>query len=265
MRVIAFSIVFLVCLVFSIAGIIFDNHFLAILASLSSMIIGEIISLVFQAIDSHGHSFKLWFQHFKYWNKDIRLSISYLYRIQIDGKYLLVKGNRLNRYQPVGGVYKYYAEAKPALESFCYRPDIEMGNTDATDDLRIRIPGKYLLSFMTWFSAMRDREYDPTREFYEELVETGLLPADEFAKIQYRKIRTHNNGVQYSNYMDCEELLYADIFELKLTSDQSEIIKQCVAVHPDKLCLASDSEIKKMRYGSVEQNIGNNAIWLLED
>lgn len=36
-----------------------------------------------------------------------------------------------------------------------------MGNTNETDDLRINIKGKNLLSFMEWFLSMKDREYDP--------------------------------------------------------------------------------------------------------
>ena len=44
-----------------------------------------------------------------------------------------------------------------------------MGNVDETDDLRIFIKGRYLLKFMEWFDSMKDREYDPYREFCEEL------------------------------------------------------------------------------------------------
>ena len=42
----------------------------------------------------------------------IRFSIAYLYRIQIEDKYLLIKSNRIKDfYQPVGGAYKYFANA----------------------------------------------------------------------------------------------------------------------------------------------------------
>ena len=44
-----------------------------------------------------------------HWNKDIRFSIAYLYKIKIDNKYLLIKGNKIEQLQPVGGVYKVYS------------------------------------------------------------------------------------------------------------------------------------------------------------
>src|SRR5690242_2262007 len=61
---------------------------------------------------------KLYWDCYKPWvSSEIRLSISYLYRIEMNGKYLLIKSYRIpNTYQPVGGVYKYYdPEAKKAL------------------------------------------------------------------------------------------------------------------------------------------------------
>ncbi|WP_374123545.1 SMODS-associated NUDIX domain-containing protein [Leptotrichia hongkongensis] len=51
---------------------------------------------------------KIWFQFLFRWNKNIRLSCAYLFQIKQDGKYLLIKGNQIEQYQPVSGVYKYY-------------------------------------------------------------------------------------------------------------------------------------------------------------
>ena len=39
----------------------------------------------------------------------IRVSAAYLFRIMVDGRYLLIKGKRIqSQYQPVGGVYKRF-------------------------------------------------------------------------------------------------------------------------------------------------------------
>src|SRR5690554_6335332 len=38
--------------------------------------------------------------------KHIRVSAAYIFKIEIDGKYLLVKGRNIDQFQPVGGVYK---------------------------------------------------------------------------------------------------------------------------------------------------------------
>lgn len=255
---------FVLCSIATCIGCIRDNPILACLSAITSAILGSLMSIIFEAIDSHGQGFRMWYQHLKYGKKEIRLSFSYLFKIQIDGKYLLVKGNRLKRqYQPVGGVYKYYPEAKPALESFGYIPDTKMGNTNETDDLRIIIKGKKILSFMEWFLSMKDREYDPCREFREELLVSNMLPPEKFSTLEYRKIGVHNKGILYSKYLKCDEFVYADIFELMLSEEQLELIRTSVEKHPDILCLASAEELKSECHGGIEKNIGNNAVWLL--
>lgn len=259
--IITLSIIFAVLACISI---FIDKPLWAIISIVSSATLGSTVSIILAEIDTHGQKIKLLFQRFKYWKTDIRLSFSYLYRIQVNGKYLLVRGNRLkNQYQPVGGVYKFYAEAKSTLNQLKYVPDIKMGNTDETDDLRIHIKGKYILRFMEWFLSMQDREYDPTREFVEELIEPGLLPPELFTKIKYRKVSVHNIGIQHSKYNDCKELIYADIFELSLTEEQKRTITAAVLKHPEKLCLATAHELKTECCNGIEKNIGNNAVWLL--
>lgn len=116
---------------------------------------------------------------------------------------------------------------------------------------------------MEWFLSMKDREYDPCREFREELLVSGLLPSEKFSTLKYRKIGVHNKGILYSKYLRCDELVYADIFELRLSEEQMELIRMSVKSHPDILCLASAEELKSECYGGIEKNIGNNAVWLL--
>ena len=255
---------FIAICVLTCVGVVNEKPIWACIGAISSAILGYLISIILTAIDAHEQGLLLWFQHIKFWNKDIRLSFSYLFRIQINGKYLLVKGNRLkNQYQPIGGVYKYYDEAKPVLESFCYRPDVRMGNSNETDDLRIYIKGKHLLSYMQWFKLMKNREYDPLREFREELINSKLLPAEIFENIEYRKVLVHNKGVQFSTYMQCNELVYADVFEIKLSAKQKSAILNAVQEHSDMLCLATDNELLSECYNGIEKNLGNNAKWLL--
>ena len=263
-KTIIFIIGFIIITILTCIGSINKAPLWTCLGSIASAVLVCLISSVFTFIDTHKTDWRLWLQQLKYHKKDIRLSFSYLFRIQVDGKYLLVKGNRLkNQYQPIGGVYKYYDEAKPTLESFNFRPDISMGNTTETDDLRIYISGKHLLDFMQWFRSMKDREYDPKREFYEELIVSKLLPRDAFENIEYRKVCVHNNGVEHPVFMKCDELVYADIFEIKLTDNQKSVIRQAVNEHPDMLCLASAEELRCECYNGIEKNLGNNSKWLL--
>lgn len=263
-RMLLIIVAFLLLGIFTCVGYFATSPIWGCVGTISSTVLGAVVAIILEAVDTHGQGFKLWLQHLKYYKKDVRLSFSYLFRIPVNGRYLLVKGSRLkNQYQPVGGVYKYYTEAKPALESFGYRPDIRMGNADEIDDLRIVINGKHLLQFVNWFTSMQNREYDPTREFSEELINTGLIPAEEFSTLEYRKIGIHNAGVQYSKHTNCDELIYADIFELKLSKEQAQAILDAVSAHPDRLCLATAEELKSECYNGIEKNIGNNAIWLL--
>ena len=122
-KLIGLILSFFLCCALTCIGYFKDTPILACLSAIASAVLGSVISIIFEAIDSHGQGFHMWYQQLKYRKKEIRLSFSYLFKIQIDGKYLLIKGNRLkNQYQPVGGVYKYYPEAKPAfvvVKLFC--------------------------------------------------------------------------------------------------------------------------------------------------
>ncbi len=81
--------------------------------------------------------------------------MSYLYRIKIDDKYLLVKGNRiLGQYQLVGGVIKRYPSSKDFFDSISAKDDPMIPiDTTSKNDLRIRVSGKNVLRFMQWFDS----------------------------------------------------------------------------------------------------------------
>ena len=263
-KVIIMIFAFIVCFIFTCLGAVQQAPIVVCLGAIASAILGSVVSIIFDAIDFHGQGLRLWLQHLGYWNKDVGLSISYLFRIEVDGKYLMVKGNRIKRqYQPVGGVYKYYDEARPALERMKFKPNIKMGNTDETDDLRIWIKGKYLLKFMDWFMSMENREYDPCREFKEELIDTGLLPPQLFDVLKYRKVGVHNDGVKHSTFNQCIEFVYADIFGLILTAEQKQAIRDAVQRNPEMLCLATIEELRSECYNGIEKNLGTNAAWII--
>lgn len=244
-----------------------DNTCSQIIAVIASAIVGAVMSSVYELIDTHGQGLATWFKsQILYHNKDLYISFSYLYKIEVDGKYLLVRGHRMkDRYQPIGGVYKYYPEARDFLDSIRFVPDAEFVNNNETDDLRIQIKGKYLLRFYDWFFSMRNREYDPSREFYEELIAPRFLDEDDFRQLRYRKVDVHNKGITKSIVPErIAEVIYADIFEVTLTDEQKHAVKRAVEEHPDDLCLAAPEEMRSRRYaGSVEMNLGNNVTWLL--
>ena len=111
-------------------------------------------------------------------NKEIRLSIAYLFRINVDGKYLLIKSRIRNAYQPVGGAYKTLPGSEKIFSQLGVRPDrvIETENGIAKGDLRVYVKGKNVMAFLDWFKSKEDREISPWREFCEELISTNILP-----------------------------------------------------------------------------------------
>lgn len=265
LRVIIISIVSSTLVALTIGRNSFGYQFVA---ALSAAILGSAVSTLSEIIDSNGQGLRLWLSsQIIHSNKDLYLSFSYLYRIRIDDKYLLIRGHRMkDRFQPIGGVYKYYPESKSFLNSIGCIPDTSMAhNSDETDDLRMQIKGKNLLKFMAWFQKMEDREYSPEREFYEELIKPGYIPEEQFRQLQYRKVSVHNKGITKSPVPNHKsEVIYADIFAVDLDKEQVKLIKAAVKDHSDQLILATVDEIKSRIYGDVtEMNIGNNAPWIL--
>jgi len=159
--------------------------------------------------------------------REIRVSVSYLYRIEHQGRFLLVQGNRLpDQYQPVGGVYKFNESARALLQDWGARTDdlIPIDEVSA-DDLRLRLPARKLVDFVRWFESERSREVGPWREFYEELLRTGILPADEFPHVRADFVRRHFDPVHYSPFSQCQELLIADIYALVPNNTQRAILR----------------------------------------
>lgn len=60
------------------------------------------------------------YKYICYFYSNIRLSISYLMRINIDGKFLLIWNEKRATFTPIGGVYKYYEEGKGVLNQLDY-------------------------------------------------------------------------------------------------------------------------------------------------
>ena len=159
-------------------------------------------------------------------NEDIRVSVAYLYRIVVDGDYLLVKGNRIDQYQPVGGVRKSFPGAQSTFRNLSVRPDDNL-TVDAVSerDLRVRMPAKNLLKFLNWYETKHDREICQQREFKEELVSPGYLDQVLFADVASQYLYTVPTW-HYSQHFRCWELLYHEVFEPLFTLKQEEAIRE---------------------------------------
>ncbi len=168
-----------------------------------------------------------WKTKILYRNKEVRLSIAYLFRIKVKGKYLLVKNRRGDYYQLVGGAYKTLPEAKKVFKKYDVTPDrkFETDNGIAKNDLRFSVPGKHVIDMIRWFHSKEDREISQWREFCEELVTTGLLDKHKFRYIDYSYATTLQTPLKKAKKIDMQEILIYEIFDLVPNPEQKKYLE----------------------------------------
>lgn len=193
----------------------------------------------------------------KYRNKEIRFSISYLFRITIPNtdKYLLVKSSRIpNQLQPVGGAYKRYGDDK-LFEDWDYQKDNKdngVGIDEKSDnDLRFRVKGKNVIKVIKWFEEAKEREVSANREFVEELISTKILSHKTFRSIDYKLIKRYAKHLKFSIYHNCYEVLIYDVVELIPNEKQKEELKNLAKIPNDitkGYAIVSSENINCLRY-----------------
>lgn len=167
----------------------------------------------------------------KYRNKDIRFSISYLFKIRIPetDKYLLVLNRRIeNQLQPVGGVYKRYGDDKLFEKWGCSVDNKQNGldvDSESEGDLRFKVTGKNVVKVIRWFDEGKEREVSAEREFIEELINTSIVDDKIFSQIKYKHIRRFSKHLKWSEFFSCFEVLVFDVFELLPNGEQKEALK----------------------------------------
>jgi len=221
---------------------------------------------IYELAKNHG---KYFFLAIKCWliipNKKIYVSLSYLIRIKIPGaeKYFLVKGNKIDQYQPVGGVYKLvgnkdiYKDWKASV-----KPD---GKNPR--DLRFFIKAKYLPEVLKWFKSGKDREVGVWREFFEELVETKILSTDNFKTIRAEFLYTKEKILSRETRFDdeCYHTLVYNIFNIELNESQlSELIKlEKNKTFTKKYAFVTEDAINKECFNNSSTKIGQHTKHIL--
>nr|WP_315203716.1 hypothetical protein [uncultured Flavobacterium sp.] len=164
----------------------------------------------------------------KYKDKEIRFSISGLYKIQIPNtnKYLLVSNRRIaGQLQPVGGVYKRFGDDS-LFNKWGYKPDTRKNGLDVDEksdsDLRFMVNGKSVIDVLKWYESGKERETEPRREFIEELIDTEILDSKTFQNINQKHIRRYSKNLIWSDFFGCYEILIYDIFELLPNEEQKK-------------------------------------------
>lgn len=180
----------------------------------------------------------------------IRISFAYLFRIQVDGEYLLVSSSRIDgKYQPVGGVYKCGEDEKKILVRKRFSASDDNGiaiDESSRNDYRMRVPAKCLRRFVRRFEATNDREgfSNLSREFAEELLKPEILNAKNFSEIKYRVCGRHFSNIEFSHYYQIYELLIADIVEIVLTKEQEAELRELKNKNDSRVMFATEEMIK---------------------
>lgn len=187
--------------------------------SVGNSVVGFVVGVILTWIISSRKNIRMNLEAILNYNREYRISASYLFRIKVENSYVLIKGKRINQFQPIGGVYKYYDSFKDKFDKMELRAESNSSNFYDEQDLRIYIKGKYLNQFLRWFNSRKNREYNVNREFYEELVDADILREVSFEKIKIEFIKNVTTPIHKSSHFNCKEILIYDIFDVDFMDD----------------------------------------------
>jgi hypothetical protein len=203
---------------------------------------------------------------------DIRFSMSYLYLIEVDGRFLLVKSSNFNhQYQLVGGKYKVYDIGKAKLAELGARTDENMSVSGlAQDDLALFLPAKNALKFLDWFNSGKNREVSHWREFYEELIgcDEGILSSDIFTHVDYYFEKSVLTPIKTTPGWSCREILQFDVLRLIPSERQLQELRVLMRNgDTDYVKWASRQQIASLGQNSqtldFDYKIGEHTKWAL--
>lgn len=247
-----------------------DNSIIQNTIAIACSIIAPIIVYFVDSLLLNIKRVKLWyFSKLRYRRKEIRVSMSYIYRIHVNDKYLLVKNSKWDYFQPVGGVYKVLSEDIGFLkDNFEWGKDPYLKtNGEKRNDLRGTIPMPKLLAFLDWFKTQKNREISHWREFYEELIRTGILKIEDFPHFEYRYAGTLLTPIKKSDkWKKCFEILSYDVFDIILSSEQEKILSKTQLDNQKEIVWLAESII--LNNGVInkdeEVKIGQHTKWTIE-
>lgn len=219
------------------------------------------------------HQVPLWFKtQLVYRNKYVRLSIAYLFRIRVKDRYLLVRNRKGEYYQLVGGAYKTLPGAEQVFTRYKVKPDnrFETDHGIAKNDLRFRVPGRYVLAMLRWFDSRESREISQWREFCEELLTTDILPKHPFRYIDYKYACKVQTPMQEAKQLQCQEILVYEIFDLVPNDEQKQLLEDLLAKGDSAdVKWADETLIQSLgfdqRTKNEEYRIGPHTKWALNE
>jgi hypothetical protein len=179
-----------------------------------------------------------------HWNKDVRFSIAYLYKIKINDKYLLIKGSKIEQLQPIGGVYKTCSSFSTIERKLNIIFESEQGFYER-NDLRFCTKGKNIRKVLKWFDSRENREVAVYREFYEEIIKNNVLPIEVLSSMEIEFLKQIKPKMSYSKHFKKNEILLFDIYEIHLTNEDVDMICKYVEEKNDLIKLVAREDIEK--------------------
>lgn len=211
-----------------------------------------------------------WQSYIKFRNKDVRFSISYIFRINVKGNYLLVKNRKGNYYQPVGGAYKTLPGVETVFKKYQVRTDnrFETSHGIAKNDLRFRVKGKNVINIIKWFESRENREISQWREFCEELLTTDIIKNKHvFRFIDYEYSYTLQTPMKKAKKLDCQEILIYEIFDLIPNIEQQHELEKLLNSDDERVKFADETLINTLGFNErtkeTEFEIGAHTKWTL--
>ena len=247
-----------------------NNTYIQISLAVASSIIAPIFVFFIDSFLQNITRLKLWFiTKIKYRNKKVRVSMSYIYRIRVSDKYLLVKNSKWDYYQPVGGAYKILSEDIGFLkDNFEWGKDPYL-KTDGIkrNDLRGTVPMTKLIKFLDWFKTQKNREISHWREFFEELIRTNILSVENFPHIEYRYAGTLLTPIKKSDiWPNCFEILSYDVYDLIPSNEQEAKLYETQTKISDKYKWVEESVILNNGIINKDEEIklGQHTKWTIQ-
>ena len=243
-----------------------------ILSILVNLISAPVYFVIIEAIYSINRMKLFWLTKVWYRNQDVRMSISYLFRIKVKNNYLLVKNRKGNYYQLVGGAYKTLPSSQAIFSKYSVRPDRRYQTTNgiSKSDLRFMVPGKHVIQMIDWFHSQKDRETSQWREFCEELLTTSILDKHIFRYIDYSYALTLQTPLKKAKGFDYQEILIYEIFDLVPNPEQEAYLENLYNLgdtseikwaHPNIIATLGFDEVTRQ----TPYEIGAHTKWALKE
>lgn len=249
------SIVILLIIMYVLIKI--DFKYTAIINSVCSCLVGVIIKMTINTIIDIYDSLpwqtylRVLLRTKEITNKTyIRISYAYLFRIELDGKYMLIKNkNGLNKMQPPGHTYKLDDNEKRILKhKYNVLEDDKLKTKKIKDDYRLRVPAKHLRAFYKRFCKRVDlmKKENYLSGFKNTLIKSGYLDENVFNDVDLSFIKRDVQKISFSKFFQCYEMILADIIEVNLNDSQKKYLRKLMEEESKDYMFVTDKYINSL-------------------